>query len=120
MLVVVRCYVVSVHCAVVTLAVRSARGSQVFASYRDLYHAPLRFGHRSAHYIATAGEIYGKPLAIPHVDHFVWASWVFRACAARRAFIAAAREAWTRGASDALVSPPRGRRFLGHGCTKST
>ena len=53
MLVIVRCSVVSAHCAVVTLAV-SARGSQVFASCRDVYHAPLSFGLRSAHYIATA------------------------------------------------------------------
>ena len=63
MLVIVRCSVVSAHCAVVTLAV-SARGSQVFASCRDVYHAPLSFGRRSAHYIATAGKIYEHPLAV--------------------------------------------------------
>ena len=71
MLVIVRCSVVSAHCAVVTLAV-SARGSQVFASCRDVYHAPLRFGRRSAHYIATAGKIYEHPLAVSQVDHFVF------------------------------------------------
>ena len=63
MLVVVRCSVVSAHCAVVTLAV-SARGSQVFASCRDVYHAPLSFGRRSVHYIAAAGKIYEHPLAV--------------------------------------------------------
>ena len=71
MLVIVRCSVVSAHCAVVTLAV-SARGSQVFIKVRDVYHAPLPFGLRSAHWVASLDETYEHPLAVSQVDHFVF------------------------------------------------
>ena len=63
MLVIVRCSVVSAHCALVTLAV-SARGSQVFIRVRLVDHVLCQFGVRSAHDTANLDATYEHPLAV--------------------------------------------------------